>query len=514
MKHPLIHAAIPVRHIGLLLLLFALVTALAGAPAVVHAAGGAQQAQPTVSGAFFYSPTCSHCHQVILNDWPLIEERFGNQLRVVFVDITTTEGSLLMSQALDYLGMNPTGVPLLIIGHEAMVGSLEIPERAGDVIQAGLDAGGVSMLPIPALTARLDAQLAETEGNRAQAAADASVVDEAAETVDDTATALANEPAQIDTSNIDTSNTESVPATSIDPVTESSDTNALSTSAADALAAMEEAAAPTSIAERIARDPIANSVAIVVLVLCLLSLVLFVLQRLLDNGEQTRWGALGKQIRPWALAIVGALGVAMALTIVTGALDAPLIVLLALVQVVAFLMLLAVAFVPAAARLGGRWMLVVGAVAGMLVALYLAYVESTANPAVCGAVGECNVVQQSAYAAILGIPIGVLGMVGYALILGVALTRIFAPQWMGSYDTPILEALTVAGVAFSTWLTFLEPFVIGATCAWCLLSALWMLGLLWLVVRWESQTQKTRHSSRPTRHAQRKPQQRHAGRAG
>jgi uncharacterized membrane protein len=30
---------------------------------------------------------------------------------------------------------------------------------------------------------------------------------------------------------------------------------------------------------------------------------------------------------------------------------------------------------------------------------------------------------------------------------------------------------TVAGTAFSTYLTILEPFVIGATCAWCLTSA-------------------------------------------
>jgi uncharacterized membrane protein len=34
-------------------------------------------------------------------------------------------------------------------------------------------------------------------------------------------------------------------------------------------------------------------------------------------------------------------------------------------------------------------------------------------------------------------------------------------------------------VLFSIYLTFLEPFVIGATCAWCLTSALIMTLLLW-----------------------------------
>lgn len=41
-----------------------------------------------------------------------------------------------------------------------------------------------------------------------------------------------------------------------------------------------------------------------------------------------------------------------------------------------------------------------------------------------------------------------------------------------------LVAMTFAGSAFSIYLTFLEPFVIGATCAWCLTSAVLMTVLL------------------------------------
>jgi uncharacterized membrane protein len=43
-----------------------------------------------------------------------------------------------------------------------------------------------------------------------------------------------------------------------------------------------------------------------------------------------------------------------------------------------------------------------------------------------------------------------------------------------------VAATALAGTAFSAWLTFLEPFVIGATCLWCILSALTMVSLLWL----------------------------------
>jgi len=42
--------------------------------------------------------------------------------------------------------------------------------------------------------------------------------------------------------------------------------------------------------------------------------------------------------------------------------------------------------------------------------------------------------------------------------------------------------MTLFGVLFSIYLTFLEPFVIGATCMWCLSSAVIMTGLLWLAV--------------------------------
>ncbi|HMQ29744.1 MAG TPA: vitamin K epoxide reductase family protein, partial [Chloroflexaceae bacterium] len=43
-----------------------------------------------------------------------------------------------------------------------------------------------------------------------------------------------------------------------------------------------------------------------------------------------------------------------------------------------------------------------------------------------------------------------------------------------------LLLLTGAGTLFSIYLTFLEPFVIGASCMWCLSSAALMTALLWL----------------------------------
>ena len=126
---------------------------------------------------------------------------------------------------------------------------------------------------------------------------------------------------------------------------------------------------------------------------------------------------------------------------------------------------------------GGMLSVVFLAAAGLLVAVYLSYVEVGQHSASCGAFGQCNTVQSSRYARLAGIPVGVLGPGGYSLILVAALVTRF--------EHPIahraLLALTVFGVAFSAYLTFLEPFVIGATCVWCITSALIMVLLLWLV---------------------------------
>ncbi len=57
------------------------------------------------------------------------------------------------------------------------------------------------------------------------------------------------------------------------------------------------------------------------------------------------------------------------------------------------------------------------AILGLGVAGYMAYIEITHVAAVCGPVGECNVVQTSQYAQIAGIPVAVLGLVFYLATL-------------------------------------------------------------------------------------------------
>jgi len=111
-------------------------------------------------------------------------------------------------------------------------------------------------------------------------------------------------------------------------------------------------------------------------------------------------------------------------------------------------------------------------------------VEVGGSEAVCGPVGDCNTVQQSEYARLFGvIPIGLLGVVGYALTMLLwGVTRLDRGR-LADVAAVLLFAGVVSGVLLSAYLTFLEPFVIGASCAWCLGSAVIITVLLWLTAR-------------------------------
>jgi len=51
-----------------------------------------------------------------------------------------------------------------------------------------------------------------------------------------------------------------------------------------------------------------------------------------------------------------------------------------------------------------------------------------------------------------------------------------------------LVVAALVGTVFSMYLTALEPFVIGASCMWCLSSALGMTAVLWLAMAWKGTT--------------------------
>jgi uncharacterized membrane protein/thiol-disulfide isomerase/thioredoxin len=129
------------------------------------------------------------------------------------------------------------------------------------------------------------------------------------------------------------------------------------------------------------------------------------------------------------------------------------------------------------------WTVPALALLGMVVALYLSYVEVNQVEAVCGPVGECNIVQSSPYARLMGIPVAILGALSYMATIVLWLGQRWLPNRLGVLFLVGLVALALIGTGFSIYLTALELFTIKAICAWCLSSAVITTLLLVLVAR-------------------------------
>jgi uncharacterized membrane protein len=104
------------------------------------------------------------------------------------------------------------------------------------------------------------------------------------------------------------------------------------------------------------------------------------------------------------------------------------------------------------------------ALVGLCVAAYLTYVHYEDIKPVCGLGGDCQKVQTSQWSKVGGVPVALLGLIGYALILASLLVRGEAGRVAGAF-------LALIGFAFSAYLTYRELFSIDAICPWCVVSA-------------------------------------------
>ncbi len=157
-----------------------------------------------------------------------------------------------------------------------------------------------------------------------------------------------------------------------------------------------------------------------------------------------------------------------------------LIVLMAMLISVGLILRLYLAGKTSARLNWPGWLIPLLSLFGAAIAFYLTYVETTQQEAICGPVGDCNAVQNSPFAMLFGfLPVGLLGLIGYASIFAAWLVSRKAPAPWRGYAQISIWGMSWFGVLFSIYLTFLEPFVIGATCMWCVTSAIVMTVLLY-----------------------------------
>ncbi len=120
------------------------------------------------------------------------------------------------------------------------------------------------------------------------------------------------------------------------------------------------------------------------------------------------------------------------------------------------------------ARTLRRTMLVLAAV-GVALAGYLTYVHYSGVTPPCSIKGNpCSQVQKSRYSELAGVPVALIGLIGYLAILG----TLAAPEDERTRFATI--ALTLGGFGFSAYLTYREVFTLHKICEWCVGSAVLM----------------------------------------
>jgi len=114
------------------------------------------------------------------------------------------------------------------------------------------------------------------------------------------------------------------------------------------------------------------------------------------------------------------------------------------------------------------WAVAILAVCGIVISsVSLQHHYATSKTAFCdiGEMFNCDVVNRSEYSSILGIPVALIGMLGFAALAGLATV------YRDRREAPaLLFGGAAAGLAFALYLTYVEGHILGVWCILCLSS--------------------------------------------
>jgi uncharacterized membrane protein len=108
---------------------------------------------------------------------------------------------------------------------------------------------------------------------------------------------------------------------------------------------------------------------------------------------------------------------------------------------------------------------------GIADAGYLTYTHYAGLKVACLAHGGCETVQASRWSKLDGVPVSLLGLIGYIAILASLAVRSELGRAAGF-------GIALIGFGFSVYLTYRELFTIKAICQWCVGSAVFMTALM------------------------------------
>lgn len=128
-----------------------------------------------------------------------------------------------------------------------------------------------------------------------------------------------------------------------------------------------------------------------------------------------------------------------------------------------------------------RFLLLILAICGVVVSAMALRVHLSASTEPCSIneKWDCGIVNHSQYAVVGGFPVAAIGILGY-LALG----------WLAIAKQRLLfSAAAALGFGYSLYLSYIEKYVLGVWCLYCVISAgiitlMTMLGATWMIAGW------------------------------
>ena len=120
-------------------------------------------------------------------------------------------------------------------------------------------------------------------------------------------------------------------------------------------------------------------------------------------------------------------------------------------------------------------------VLGLLVSIYMTIFKVTNNESMCIGSGGCSIVNASRYSEVNGIPVAVVGVIGYLSILAIFYLENRAGFFQEN-GSMLLFGLTLIGFLFTVWLVYVEIALIKAYCPFCITSQIAMTLIFILTV--------------------------------
>jgi len=119
---------------------------------------------------------------------------------------------------------------------------------------------------------------------------------------------------------------------------------------------------------------------------------------------------------------------------------------------------------------------------GALDAAYLTWIKLSHNEVLCApGIGDCYTVNTSRYSELYGIPIAIFGLATFLLIIFILLLEPRLPFIQENGNLAVF-GISMIGVIYSAYLSYLEEFVIHAWCPYCVLSAIMMVIIFFLSI--------------------------------